>query len=112
MMPALLFLLILALGTAVYVVSALVLGWSRRSDCVRPARDFAPPVSIIKPLSGLDEELEENLESFYRLDYPSYEIVFSFARREDPAHRHGFYAIRTIREPRRRFRRAATWRTT
>ena len=85
MMPAMLFLLILALGTAVYVVSALVLGWSRRSDCVRPARDFAPPVSIIKPLSGLDEELEENLESFYRLDYPSYEIVFSFARREDPA---------------------------
>jgi len=85
MMPAMIFLLVLLLGTAVYVVSALVLGWSRRADCVRPPRDFAPPVSIIKPLSGLDEELEENLESFYRLDYPDYEIVFSFARREDPA---------------------------
>jgi ceramide glucosyltransferase len=85
MMPAMIFLLILTLVAAVYVASALVLGWSRRTDCVRPPRDFAPPVSIIKPLSGLDEQLEENLESFYRLDYPAYEIVFSFARRQDPA---------------------------
>lgn len=85
MTPATLFLLVLMLCTAVYVASAVVLGWSRRADCVRPPRDFAPPVSIIKPLSGLDEELEENLESFYRLDYPAYEIVFSFARREDSA---------------------------
>ncbi len=85
MMSALFFVLVLALGTAVYVVSALVLGWSRRADCVRPPGDFSPPVSIIKPLSGPDEELEENLESFYRLDYPTYEIVFSFARRDDPA---------------------------
>ena len=85
MTPLFVLLLVLALATAVYVASAIVLGWSRRADCVRPPRDFAPPVSIVKPLSGLDDELEQNLESFYRLDYPNYEIVFSFARREDPA---------------------------
>ena len=85
MMTAALFLFVLALATGVYVASALVLAWSRRADCARPPRDFTPPVSIVKPLSGLDEQLEENLESFYRLDYPVYEVVFSFARRDDPA---------------------------
>ncbi|MDQ6893245.1 MAG: glycosyltransferase [Acidobacteriota bacterium] len=44
-----------------------------------------PGVSIVKPLSGLDDDLAENLASFYRLDYPVYEIVFSFARSTDPS---------------------------
>jgi ceramide glucosyltransferase len=84
-MTGALFLFVLALATGLYVASAIVLAWSRRADCARPPRDFTPAVSIVKPLSGLDEQLEENLESFYRLDYPAYEVVFSFARREDPA---------------------------
>lgn len=44
-----------------------------------------PPVSILKPLKGAEPDLSENLESFYRLEYPEYEIVFSFASRSDPA---------------------------
>lgn len=75
----------LALGTAAYAVSALVLRRLRRSGRGEPIEGFAPPVSIIKPLAGLDEGLEENLESFFRLDYGRFEIVFSFASSEDPA---------------------------
>jgi ceramide glucosyltransferase len=85
MSAAIFFLALLFLATALYLVAAGTLAYSRRVDCARPSRDFAPPVSIVKPLSGLDEQLEQNLESFYRLDYPSYEIVFSFACRDDPA---------------------------
>jgi len=43
------------------------------------------PVSILKPLKGSDPGLEENLESFYRLDHPEFEIIFSFASRDDEA---------------------------
>ncbi len=46
---------------------------------------FAPPVSLLKPLCGLDRELERNLESFCRQNYPSYEILFSVREERDPA---------------------------
>ena len=45
----------------------------------------SPRVSILKPLSGLDDGLEENLTSFARLTGPSHEIVLSVERGEDPA---------------------------
>jgi ceramide glucosyltransferase len=45
----------------------------------------APRVSIFKPLAGADDDLDENLESFARLDYPSFEILFGVANRGDPA---------------------------
>jgi ceramide glucosyltransferase len=34
----------------------------------------------------VDSDLEENLKSFFQLDYPSYEILFSLANHEDPAY--------------------------
>ncbi len=44
-----------------------------------------PLVTILKPLRGLDDQLETNLESYFRLDYPSYEILFCAADPEEPA---------------------------
>src|ERR1700693_4542681 len=78
-------LLLLALSVAVYAAGLGSLAVLRRDRRGARLPGFFPPVSIVKPLSGLDDELDRNLESFYRLDYPSYEIVFSFARRSDPA---------------------------
>jgi len=51
------------------------------------ARDVhrAPRVTVFKPLAGTDDDLEDNLESFARIDYPSFEILFGVASATDPA---------------------------
>jgi ceramide glucosyltransferase len=50
-----------------------------------PAPAAWPAVSILKPMRGVDDGLEENLESFFALDYPAYEIVLGVDDAADPA---------------------------
>jgi ceramide glucosyltransferase len=44
-----------------------------------------PPLSLLKPLCGLEPNLESNLRSFFEQDYPEYEILFAVHRENDPA---------------------------
>jgi len=44
-----------------------------------------PPVSILKPLHGLEPQLEQNLESFFVQDYPAFELIFGARNGGDPA---------------------------
>ncbi|HXA81660.1 MAG TPA: glycosyltransferase [Methylomirabilota bacterium] len=44
-----------------------------------------PAVSMIKPVHGLEPQLRENIESFFRQDYPKFEILFGADTDEDAA---------------------------
>ena len=44
-----------------------------------------PPVSILKPLKGIDPEMYESLRSHCRQNYPEYEIIFGVSDAADPA---------------------------
>jgi ceramide glucosyltransferase len=82
LVPALLALLVA--GSLVYcsltVVAAL------RYRAVRPAPwRGGEPISILKPLAGIDDGLEENLRTFFEQDYPQFEILFAVRQPDDPA---------------------------
>jgi ceramide glucosyltransferase len=44
-----------------------------------------PPVTILKPLHGAEEQLKANLESFFLQDYPNYEVIFGVRDLSNPA---------------------------
>jgi ceramide glucosyltransferase len=79
--------LLLGLVAIVAVASTLwsmgCLFWVTRRR--RDRAEFTPAVTILKPLKGVDEGLEENLRSFFQLDYPVYQLVFGVADADDPA---------------------------
>lgn len=55
----------------------------RESDAANG--DYSPPVSILKPLHGVDFASYENYSSFCRQEYPEYEILFAVNEQSDAA---------------------------
>ena len=78
------FVLLVGASCALLVLS----WWSQVRLLGRPAPPLPPeppPVSVLKPLRGADPGLEENLHSFFHLDYACYEILFGARDASDPA---------------------------
>lgn len=79
--------LVLAAAPLAYYILSLycVIGYFREARSPSPSPSpFAPPVSILKPVRGVDREAYENFASFCRVDYPEYEILFGVADPDDP----------------------------
>jgi ceramide glucosyltransferase len=66
------------------MISGFLVAMRRRTPARAPQNTSR--VSILKPLAGVDDELDENLSSFETLDYPDYEIVLGVASVDDDAY--------------------------
>src|SRR2546430_9116997 len=74
-------------SSTVYLLLALIAArrFRRESGSERQPVTELPFVSVLKPLHGMEPMLEGNLESFFRQDYPKFEIVFGARHKDDPA---------------------------
>lgn len=71
----------------IYYSIALFSAWHffrRSGGSASPTSSFTPPVSVLKPVRGLDPDAYDNFASFCRQNYPEYEIVFCVGDRSDP----------------------------
>jgi ceramide glucosyltransferase len=84
-MTALAFALIaLAAASSAYCVLIAVAAIRYRS--VRPRRgENSPPISVLKPLTGMEDGLEQNVRTFFEQDYREFEILFAVGSDKDPA---------------------------
>jgi ceramide glucosyltransferase len=78
--------LLLAIAPLAYYVAAILaafrfFGRERK----KVLSGFQPPVSLLKPVRGVDFASYENFSSFCRLDYEAYEILFCVNEMSDPA---------------------------
>ena len=79
-----LFLLALVAGSLVYCALTIVAAVRYRAVHPPPVHT-ATPISVLKPLAGVDDGLEENLRTFFDQDYPAFEILFAVRSAKDPA---------------------------
>lgn len=78
------------LASTVYLAMAIIAAVRFQSSAKRDselavAQAALPPVTVLKPLHGMEPLLEECLEGFFRQDYPTYELLFSARIAADPA---------------------------
>lgn len=78
--------LVSSTGFLLLVVAA-ALRFRHRAGRVLAAKPGAdlPPVSVIKPVYGLEPLLAQNLESFFQQDYPEFELIFGARTADDAA---------------------------
>ena len=70
--------LLLAVAPLGYYAAATVLAWRFfRRGRAQKLPEYAPGVSVLKPVRGIDFGSYENFASFCRQDYPDYEILFA-----------------------------------
>ncbi|MBM3773929.1 MAG: glycosyltransferase [Acidobacteria bacterium] len=81
------FLLLVALGSLVYCALAVLAARSYRAQKPPQPEPDGPvaPISVLKPLAGLEDDLDAHLASFFEQDHPEFEILLAVRQAEDPA---------------------------
>ncbi|MBZ5539781.1 MAG: glycosyltransferase [Acidobacteriia bacterium] len=78
-------LLVAAAPLAYYAAATLAAARFFRRERARQLPAFTPPVSVLKPVRGVDFASYENFASFCLQDYPDFELLFAVNDSADPA---------------------------
>jgi ceramide glucosyltransferase len=78
-------LLLAAVPLGYYAAASLAALRFFRRERARKLPDYAPGVSLLKPVREIDFGSYENFASFCRQDYPDYEVLFAVNDNADPA---------------------------
>ena len=78
------FVLIVATFPFIYYLLAIFSSLRFFSRRLQSNPDFTPPISVLKPVRGLDDGAYKNFSSLCRLDYPDYELLFCVGSSDDP----------------------------
>lgn len=73
-----------ACALAAQAASCAIAAWRCRPGEARLPPGPLPPVTLVRPVCGLDHAVRETLESSFGLDHPEYEILFCVADARDP----------------------------
>jgi ceramide glucosyltransferase len=74
------------LALCVQLVCVLRHAWDDTEPQPSPPEPRRSGISILKPLCGVDDDLEANLECFATLGYPVYEVILGVKDTRDPAY--------------------------
>lgn len=77
--------LFLSVAAIAYYIYATWAATQFFSQPVQINASFHPPVSVLKPICGIDSMTYENLASFCQQDYPDYQIIFGVQDIHDPS---------------------------
>ena len=77
-------LLVLLLGSIVYCILAMTgaAAWLAKRTAELP--EF-PPVSVLRPMAGVEDNTEPNLRSIFEQRYPAFEVLMAVHEESDPA---------------------------
>lgn len=75
----------LSLGSIFYYLYSIfaTIDFFSQTQLINP--EFSPPLTILKPLCGLDWESYSCLASFCQQNYPQYQIIFAVHNSQDPS---------------------------
>src|SRR4051794_36960772 len=76
----------LAIAVATHLVSLAAASLRFREPVgeLAPLPAELPEITILRPVRGLETDLEETLGSGFSLSYPNYELIFCCAEADDP----------------------------
>jgi ceramide glucosyltransferase len=69
---------------SLHIVSIIVAVMRCRARAFLAPPHDAPPVTIVRPVCGLDNFIEETLRTSFELAYPAFELIFCAASSRDP----------------------------